>query len=87
MLILCNFDAFYHSFMKFLHWHVILLKSTFLHYLRLIMCFIDVWHFLRSKNWKWTIFFGFILSLVDDLKKKLEKENDGWIKVNFEGLT
>ena len=39
MLILSNYDASYHSFMNFLHWHDILLKSTFLHYLGLIMCF------------------------------------------------
>ena len=51
------------------------------------MCFIDVWPFTRSKYWKLTIFLDFILTLVDDLKKKLEEENDGWIKVNFEGLT
>ena len=41
-LILCNYDASYHSFMNFLHWHAILLKSMFLYYLGLIMCFIDV---------------------------------------------
>ena len=41
-IILCNYDACYHSFMIFLHWHAILLKSIFLHYLGLIMCFIIV---------------------------------------------
>ena len=42
VLILCNYDAFYHSFMNFLHWRAILQKSIFLHYLRLIICFTDV---------------------------------------------
>ena len=42
MLILCNYDACYHSFMNFLHWHALLLKSTFLYYLVLIRGFIDV---------------------------------------------
>ena len=42
MIILCNYHACYHSFMNFLHWFAILLKSIFLHYLGLIMCFIDV---------------------------------------------
>ena len=87
MLIICNFDAFYHTFMNFVYWYVILLKSTFLHYLGLLMCFIDVWPFARSNNWKLTIFLDFILTLVDDKNKKLEEENDGWIEVNFEGLT
>ena len=77
MLILCNYDACYHSFMNFLHWHAILLNSTFFHYLRLIMCFINVSPFPRSNNWKLTIFLDFILTLVDDLKQKLEEENDG----------
>ena len=38
MLILSNYDAIYHSFINFLHWYDILLKSIFLHYLWLIMC-------------------------------------------------
>ena len=59
MFILCNYDACYHSFMNFLHWHAILLKITFLHYLGLIMCFIDVSPFSRSKNSKLTIFLYF----------------------------
>ena len=42
MLILGNYDSCYHSFMNFLHWYAILLKSIFLHYLGLIMSFIDV---------------------------------------------
>ena len=66
MLILCNYDACVYSCMKFLHWHAILLKSTFLHYLGLIMCFIDVRPFARSNNLKLTIFLDFILTLVDD---------------------
>ena len=41
MVILCNYDACYHSFMNFLHWYAILLKAIFMHYLGLIMCFID----------------------------------------------
>ena len=36
MLILCNYDACYHGFMNFLHWHAILVKSTFFHYLGLV---------------------------------------------------
>ena len=52
--------------MKFLHWYAILLKSIFLHYLGLIMCFIDVLPFARSNNWKLIIFFDFILTLVDE---------------------
>ena len=51
------------------------------------MCFIDVWPFARSNNWKLINFLDFILTLVDDLKKKLKEENNGWIKVNFKGLT
>ena len=50
MLILCNYDACYHTFINFFHCCDILLKSTFLHYLGLIMCFIDVWPFSRSNN-------------------------------------
>ena len=42
MLILYNYDACYHSFMNFLHWYAILLKSIFMHYLGLIIYFIDV---------------------------------------------
>ena len=38
-IILCNYDACYHSFVNFLHQHFILIKSIFLHYLGLIMCF------------------------------------------------
>ena len=56
MLILYNYDACYHSFMNFLHWYAILLKSIFMHYLGLIMCFIDVWSFARLNNWKLTTF-------------------------------
>ena len=67
MLILCNYDACYRSFMNSLHWHVILLKSTFWHYLGLIMCFVDVCDLLQGqKNWKLTILIDFILTLVDD---------------------
>ena len=29
-------------FMNFLHWYAILLKSIYMHYLGLIMCFLDV---------------------------------------------
>ena len=62
MLILCNYDACYHSFMNFLHWHAILLNSIFLHYLGLIMCFIDIRPFVRSNNWKLTFFSCFDFS-------------------------
>ena len=48
MYILYDYDAFYHSFYEFFHWYAILLKSIFLHYLGLIMCFIDVW---SLKGW------------------------------------
>ena len=41
MLILCNYDARYLNFMKFLHWNVILLKFIFMHNLGLIMSFLE----------------------------------------------
>ena len=41
MLILCDYDACYHSFMNFLYWQAILLKFIFMHKLGLIMYFID----------------------------------------------
>ena len=47
MLILCNYDACYLSFMNFLNWYAILLKSMFMHYLGLIMCFMNVKSFTR----------------------------------------
>ena len=50
MLILCNYDASYHSFMDFLHWYAILLKSIFMHYLGLIICFINVGPFARLND-------------------------------------
>ena len=68
MLILCNYDACYDSLMNFLHWHAILLKSTFLYYLGLIMCFIDVSPFARSNNLKLTIFF--LLTIVKMSKRR-----------------
>ena len=56
MLILGNFDACYHSSMNFLYWYAILVKFIFMHYLGLIMCFIDVGPFARLNNKKLTTF-------------------------------
>ena len=66
MLILCNYDACYHSFINFLYWYVILLKSICFALFRVNYVFMDVRPFTKSNKWKLIIFLDFILTLVDD---------------------
>ena len=42
MLILCNYNACYHSFMNFLYWYAILLKFIFMYYLGLMFDLLQV---------------------------------------------
>ena len=73
MLVLCNYDACYHSFHNFLYWHAILLKSTFLYLSRVNYVFYWCLTFCKVKQLEINHFPWFYFDFRGWLKEEIRR--------------